>query len=190
MNPRTAFIAAPLLVLAYGVIRIVDGFDGVRGPGPAWTIGHLAFLAALVLFVGIFHQMREMIGPSAPARVTAAVATLGALALFGQFAVDVVAGLLADDHAELVAISREVRSWPGVRPVIYDFGPYLFYVGQLALVVQLAAHRVVKAWMPVLVLADLVMPLIDKDLIPVGAVLLLVSFAPLARRAARRPVLV
>ena len=34
-----------------------------------------------------------------------------------------------------------------------------------------------------LVLADLAMPFVDKDLIPVGAVLMLVSFLPLARRA-------
>jgi hypothetical protein len=52
----------------------------------------------------------------------------------------------------------------------------------LVLVVQLALHRHVKAWTPVLVLADLSMPFIEKDLIPVGAVLLLVSFLPLARR--------
>ncbi|WP_179118441.1 hypothetical protein [Saccharothrix sp. ALI-22-I] len=44
---RPAFIAAPLLVLAYGVIRIIDGFDefglAVPGPGdgagPTWSAG-------------------------------------------------------------------------------------------------------------------------------------------------------
>lgn len=178
---RPEFLAAPLLVLAYGVFRIIDGFDGERGPGPAWTIGHLAFLAALALFVGIFGQLRDMIGPRA--RITAVVATLGALALFGQFSVDVVAGFLADDHAGMAAITREVRTTPGVSALIYDLGPYLFYVGQLVLVVQLAMSRQVKAWTPLLVLADLAMPFIDKDLIPLGAVLMVVSFLPLAKRA-------
>ncbi|MEU4769013.1 hypothetical protein AB0H12_37770 [Actinosynnema sp. NPDC023794] len=177
---RPEFVAAPLLVLTYGVFRIIDGFDGERGPGPAWTIGHLAFLAALALFIGIFRQMRRLIGPSA--RVTAVVAAVGALALFGQFAVDVVAGFVADDHAGMATWTREVRTLPGVSTVVYDLGPYLFYVGQLVLVVQLALHRHVKAWTPVLVFADLAMPLVDKDLIPVGAVLMLVSFLPLARR--------
>lgn len=178
---RPEFLAAPLLVLAYGVFRIIDGFDGERGPGPAWTIGHLAFLAALALFIGIFRQLRDMIGPRA--RITAVVATLGALALFGQFSVDVVAGFLADDHAGMAAITREVRTTPGVSALIYDLGPYLFYVGQLVLVVQLATSRQVKAWTPLLVLADLAMPFIDKDLIPLGAVLMVVSFLPLAKRA-------
>lgn len=177
---RPEFLAAPLLVLVYGVVRIVDGLDGERGPGPAWTIGHLAFLAALALFIGIFRQLRGMIGPRA--RITAVVAILGALALFGQFSVDVVAGFLADDHAGMAAITREVRATPGVSALIYDLGPYLFYFGQLVLVVQLAMSRQVKAWTPLLVLADLAMPFIDKDLIPLGAVLMVVSFLPLARR--------
>ncbi|MFC7646417.1 hypothetical protein ACFQX6_41970 [Streptosporangium lutulentum] len=67
MNPRIAFIAAPLLVMAYGVIRILDGLDGSRGPGLAWTSGHLAFMAALILFVSTFLQMRRMAaGTSSP----------------------------------------------------------------------------------------------------------------------------
>jgi hypothetical protein len=61
VNPRTAFIAAPLLTFAYGVFRIIDGFDGSRGPGPAWTIGHLAFLGALAAFVYVFVQPLKMI---------------------------------------------------------------------------------------------------------------------------------
>jgi hypothetical protein len=48
--------------------------------------------------------------------------------------------------------------------------------------VTLALGRHVRPWTPLLVLADLAMPFIDKDLIPLGAVLLLVSFAPLARK--------
>ncbi|NUT47451.1 MAG: hypothetical protein HOV94_09120 [Saccharothrix sp.] len=173
-----AFIAAPLLVLAYGVFRIVDGFDGERGPGPAWTIGHLAFVGALVLFIGIFRHMRGLIGPKA--RITAVVATLGAVALIGQFSVDLVAGFMASDHATMAGISREIRTLPGVSALFYDLGPYLFYLGQLVLVVQLAMGRHVRLWTPLLVLADLAMPFIDKDLIPVGATLLLISFTPLA----------
>jgi hypothetical protein len=71
-----------------------------------------------------------------------------------------------------------------VQLAVYDAGPYLFYVAQLALVIHAAVRKEVKAWTPVLVLIDLMLPLIDKDLIPVGAVFLLVSFWPLARREA------
>ncbi|CAL9342006.1 hypothetical protein SUDANB95_00288 [Actinosynnema sp. ALI-1.44] len=181
-----AYIAAPLLVLFYGVARLIDGFDGERGPGPAWTLGHIAFLAALLLFIRIFWDMAARIGPRA--RVVAAVATVGAVGFIGQFGVDVVVGLLADDHAGMAAMSRQVKEVPGVSLFCYDLAPYVFSVGQLALVVMLALRGEVRVWTPVLVFADLVMPIVSKDLIPVGAVLLLVSFLPLARR--RAPALV
>src|SRR5688572_28100479 len=116
----SSYIAAPLLVLTYGVLRIVDGLDGERGPGPAWTVGHLAFLAALGFFTWIFQDMVRRIGPRG--RIFAVVA----VPLSGQFAVDVVAGFLAEDHAEMAAITRGVRTTPGISLYFYDFGPYLF----------------------------------------------------------------
>lgn len=121
--------------------------------------------------------MVRRIGPRG--RVFAVVAVAGAVALSGQFAVDVVAGLLAEDRAEMAAITRGVRTTPGISLYFYDFGPYLFYFGQLTLVVLLALGRHVRPWTPLLVLA---MPFVDKDLVPLGAVLLLVSFAPPVRK--------
>ncbi|MEJ2859149.1 MULTISPECIES: hypothetical protein [unclassified Saccharothrix] len=185
-----SYLATPLLVLAYGIARIIDGFDGERGPGPAWTIGHLCFLGALVLFVRIFWDMASMVGPRG--RVFAVIGTIGAVGFIGQFAIDVVAGFLASDHASLAALSRQARGVPGVTLFCYDLAPYVFSIGQLGLVVMLALRKEVRVWTPVLVFADLVMPLVDKDLIPVGAVLLFVSFLPLARKKAakREPALV
>ncbi|GGU90479.1 hypothetical protein GCM10010182_01330 [Actinomadura cremea] len=191
MNPRIAFIAAPLLTLAYGVIRILDGLDGSRGPGIAWTAGHLAFIAAMGLFVHIFWRMRRMAGGNALSTVIAGIATAGALALITQFTIDVVAGLLSADNLSMSLLIRDIRGTPGVTLAAYDIGPYLFYIGQFALVVQLAVMRRIKMWTPFLVLVDLVMPNIDKDLIPLGAILLLVSFASISHRgtpAVSRPV--
>ncbi|GIH75185.1 hypothetical protein [Planobispora longispora] len=184
MNPRVPFIAAPLLVLAYGVIRIIDGLDGSRGPGPAWTTGHLAFIAALVLFVPIFWQMRRMAGRDTIATVSAVTGLAGGAAFLAQFTIDIVVGFMAADHAAMGVLFDRVQSVPGVSPVVYVAGPALFCVGQLALAVRLALLGRVKAWVPALVLAYSLLPFIDKDLIPLGAVCLLVSFIPLARQAA------
>ncbi|MFE3450811.1 hypothetical protein ACFXJ8_17955 [Nonomuraea sp. NPDC059194] len=181
MNARLAFVAAPALTLTYGVIRILDGLDGVRGPGPAWTTGHLAFVGALLLFISIFVQLRRMAGGNGLSTVLAGVAITGALALIGQFTVDIVAGLLAADHYGMSMIIRQVRELPGVSLAVYDIGPYLFYIGQLGLIIQLAVMRRIKVWTPFLVLIDLMMPFIDKDLIPLGAIILFISFLPLAR---------
>ncbi|MEV5560060.1 hypothetical protein AB0L44_41005 [Nonomuraea wenchangensis] len=184
MNLRTAFIAAPLLVLAYGVIRILDGLDGSRGPGLAWTAGHLAFVAALLLFVPIYWRLRRMAGGGALATATATAGTVGAAALVAQFGIDLVVGFMSADHAAMSVLFDQVRSVPGVSLAVYDVLPFLFYVGQLALVTQLAVQRQVKAWTPVLVLVDLSLAFVDKDLIPLGALFLLVSFVPLARASA------
>ncbi|MEU7753837.1 hypothetical protein AB0B57_05800 [Micromonospora sp. NPDC049101] len=182
MEFRSAFVAAPVLVMSYGIIRLVDGLDGERGPGPAWTIGHLAFIGALVAFISVFWQMRRMTGGRVLATVFATAGTFGALSLITQFSIDLVAGLLATDNYGMSMITHQVRTLPGISQLAYDFGPYAFYLGQLALVVLLAVRRRVKVWTPVLVLADLATPFIDKDLIPLGSILLLVSFLPLARR--------
>ncbi|MEU3730686.1 hypothetical protein AB0E81_14880 [Streptomyces sp. NPDC033538] len=182
MNRRTVMFAVPALTLTYGLFRIADGLDGERGPGPAWTLGHLAFCAALVLFAVVFRWLRAL-APSGDrvAAVAHWAATAGAAVLLVQFGIDLVAGAVSADHLEMSRFMGRVSQVPGVAPVVYDFGPYLFYVGMLALIARLAVVRVVRPWTAFLVLADLVMPLADKDLIPVGALLLSVSFAQLAR---------
>ncbi|MET9518709.1 hypothetical protein [Streptomyces sp. NPDC002994] len=182
MNRRTVMLAVPALTFTYGLFRIADGLDGERGPGPAWTLGHLAFCAALVLFAVVFRWLR-VLAPSSDrvAAVAHWTATAGAAVLLVQFGIDLVAGAVSADHLEMSLFTERASEVPGVAPVVYDFGPYLFYVGMLALIVRLAVVRVVKTWTALLVLADLVMPLADKDLIPVGALLLSVSFVQIAR---------
>ncbi|MFI6095072.1 hypothetical protein ACIA8G_05925 [Lentzea sp. NPDC051213] len=129
----------PKILLTGDPLGSPVSLDGERGPGPAWTVGHLAFLAVLGFFTWIFQDMVRRIGPRG--RIFAVVAVAGAVALSGQFAVDVVAGFLAEDHAEMAAITRGVRTTPGISLYFYDFGPYLFYFGQLSLVVLLALGR-------------------------------------------------
>ncbi|CAM5488918.1 hypothetical protein SAVIM338S_03407 [Streptomyces avidinii] len=180
-TPRTAFLAAPVLTGAYGVIRILDGLDGSRGPGFAWTLGHLCFLGALVLFVQGFASMRARAGGGTLSTVGLWTGVAGVVALAGQFGIDLVVGFLSADRGAMETMFAKVQDIPGMLPVLYEFGPLLFFVGQLILASQLAKRRVLKVWAPVLVLANAVVPLVGKDLIPVGAVLLLLAFAPLYR---------
>ncbi|MEV0809742.1 hypothetical protein [Micromonospora sp. NPDC050200] len=116
MQFRPAFIAAPVLVMGYGIIRLIDGLDGTRGPGPAWTIGHLAFLGALIAFISAFWQMRRMVGGRVLATVSATAGTLGALALIAQFSIDLGAGFLATDNYGMSMIINQVRATGPVRP--------------------------------------------------------------------------
>ncbi|MFI9596968.1 hypothetical protein [Nonomuraea sp. NPDC052265] len=182
MNTRAAFVAAPLLVLSYGVIRIIDGFDGSRGPGLAWTTGHLAFLAALALFIVIFREMWQMLGRNRIATTSLVVGLVGIVCASAQFVIDIVVGFMAADHDAMSPLFDQVQAIPGVSLAVYQVGPMLFYIAQLALVVQLTARRQLKLWTPVLVMLDFAIPIIEKDLIPLGALCMLVSFWPLARR--------
>ncbi|GIH47042.1 hypothetical protein Mro03_22210 [Microbispora rosea subsp. rosea] len=178
---------APVLVGAYGVARIADGFDGSRGPGLAWTLGHLCFLAALVLFVQIFGRLRTMAGGGVTATAGYAAGLAGALALAAQFTIDIVVGFLSADHDAMGPRFDAVKAIPGVEPVVYTVVPLLFYVGMVVLVARLAAGRRVPWWSAVLVLAQAVLPLVSKDLIPLGAALLLLAFVPLLRLRPAEP---
>ncbi|MFD9407807.1 hypothetical protein ACFWBN_12445 [Streptomyces sp. NPDC059989] len=187
-TPRTAFLAAPALMGAYGLIRIADGLDGDHGPGVAWTAGHLCFLAGLAFFVQGFAAMRTMAGRNRLSTAGFWTATAGAVTLGGQFLIDIAVGFASADRAEMQELFARIQDTPGMLPVFYDFGPLLFFVAQLVLAVQLASRRILKPWAPVLMLAGTALPLVDKDLIPVTAVLLLISFAPLYRgRPSPRP---
>ncbi|TDV46825.1 hypothetical protein [Actinophytocola oryzae] len=187
MNARTVFVAAPLLTFTYGVIRILDGLDGVRGPGLAWTTGHLIFMAALVAFQLVFVHLWRLAGRDTLATATVVIATVGTLCLFVQFGIDIVNGLLAEDHAAMSEFGRGLKSNTFVSLAVYDVGPYLFYFGQFVLVARLALLRRIPAWTAALLVVDLVMPLVSKDLIPVGAAALMVSFVSIAKRIQREP---
>ncbi|MFI9571473.1 hypothetical protein ACIG5D_08590 [Microbispora rosea] len=182
-----SLVVAPVLVGAYGVARIADGFDGSRGPGLAWTLGHLCFLAALVLFVQIFGRLRTMVGGGVTATAGYAAGLAGALALAAQFTIDIVVGFLSADHDAMGPRFDAVKAIPGVDPVVYTVVPLLFYVGMVVLVARLAAGRRVPWWSAVLVLAQAVLPLVSKDLIPLGAALLLLAFVPLLRLRPAEP---
>ncbi|WP_104819238.1 hypothetical protein [Kitasatospora sp. MMS16-BH015] len=178
---RAAFIAAPLLTGAYGVFRLVNGMGGERQPGFSWTAGHLCFLLALGCFVRAFAVMRARAGAGRLATVGYWLATVGATAVAGQFAIDLVVGWISPDRAAMALRYDQIQAVPGVMPVCYTVLPLLFFVGQTILVGQLARRRVLRPWAPVLVLVDNLLPFADKDLIPLGAVLLLISYAPLYR---------
>ncbi|MFI7627670.1 hypothetical protein [Microbispora rosea] len=182
-----SLVVAPVLVGAYGVARIADGFDGSRGPGLAWTLGHLCFLAALVLFVQIFGRLRTMAGGGVTATAGYAAGLAGALALAAQFTIDIMVGFLSADHDAMGPRFDAVKAIPGVDPVVYTVVPLLFYVGMVVLVARLAAGRRVPWWSAVLLLAQAVLPLVSKDLIPLGAALLLLAFVPLLRLRPAEP---
>jgi hypothetical protein len=177
-----SFVLAPVLVLIYSLVRVLDGLDGSHGPGLAWTAGHLAFLAALALFVPLVLELARRASNRRAAAGVAAFALLGVAAAVVQFGIDLVVGFVAADRAEMGTLFDRIQQVPGVLPAVYTVGPTFFYVGLVALVVMEAVAGRIGWWSPALVVLGVAAVVISKDLLPLSALLNLAGLAPLGRR--------
>ncbi|GAB1821274.1 hypothetical protein [Herbidospora sp. RD11066] len=172
MNPRIAFIGAPLLTFAYGAIRLLSD----SGPGLGWTSGHLAYLIALGLYAVVLVRLNRLTFPA-----LTLVGLLGLAASAAQFAIDLVVGFISADRAAMNVHFDEVQSVPGVEPVVYQFGPPLFYLALVAVMAHLAVQRLVPYWIPASVLVASLLPVINLDLLPIAAGIILVAFSMTVR---------
>jgi hypothetical protein len=173
-----AFVAAPLLLGGYGVVRLLTD----HGPGVGWTAGHLLFLAGLVLFVPVLLTLGDRPG-AAP--IVAAIGLLGVAASVAQVVIDVVAGLVSHDRAGMNALYHQVQSVPGVQPSVYVVGPALFYV--CLIVLGVLNWRELGWWSPMLLAVGTALTVFNLNLLPVAAVCFLFALGPYGvRRNSRR----
>ncbi|MFG2818788.1 hypothetical protein ACGFX4_05110 [Kitasatospora sp. NPDC048365] len=182
-----ALLAAPVLLALYGGIRLLPGS---RGPGAGWTTGHLALFAAMALlgagFTGLYRSLAPRTRPGRLAvGASFGVTLLGLAASLGQVGIDLYVGATVADKAGQHAAFDRIQSHAGVVPAFYSVGPVLFYVGLLALVCAAAVLRRAPWWSALLVLAGTAVTAATLDLIPLGAVLYLAAFVPLARTGRR-----
>ncbi|MCO6005539.1 hypothetical protein NE236_11160 [Actinoallomurus purpureus] len=177
---RISFVAAPALIGAYGVARLID-----RTSRFGWTFGHLLMLAGLVLFALVIVGLRRA-APGRTATAFAGIGLIGLAASIAQIGIDIVVGLLARDAADKEHMFDQIQQVPGVMPVVYTIVPILFYVGLLGLTVVAAVvnPRVVPWWTPVLILAGTVAAAASLDYIPAAGVLYVLA---LTSPAVRRP---
>ncbi|GAA2265472.1 hypothetical protein GCM10010402_21510 [Actinomadura luteofluorescens] len=189
---RIAFHLAPVLMLAYGVVRLIDGRDGQHGPGPAWTVGHLLFLGSLLLYgLVIAGLWRRMPGAERgrARRITAgalaAAAAVGLVTFVRVAIIDIVVGLRAADAAEKSALADRYADVPAVLPqALYEIGPVLFMLGLTALLVQYAVvgpRRAMAAGSAVLLVLAFVGIMANLDLLPAGAALIWLALFPHSR---------
>lgn len=190
---KQIYLLGPLLILVYGLVRIFDGLDDRYGPGVAWSVGHLAFLAGLAFFVPAILELRRRTGRPALATVLALVTLVGMAALTVQFVIDLSVGFAATSRAEMSSFFDEVTEIPGAEPIVYTVVPPFFFIGLVAQLAVAAAARRLPWWSPVVALAGGLLIAAEKDLMPVGGVLLGLALLPLASTAAapvgERPVL-
>jgi hypothetical protein len=165
---RFSAFAAPILLFAYGALRYIDGLDGQRKNGLAWDAGHVCFFVAMALFAvlaaGVARTVRTAgRGHRYVADIALVATILGAAAFLWVITGDLFA------------------TFPSLPDILQAVGPALFQVGTLVLLVQLAIARRLPAWSPVLVGVGFTGIAVSLDLIPIGAILILVGLLPIAR---------
>lgn len=176
---RFSALAAPVLLLLYGVLRLIDGLDGDHGSGLAWDLGHVLFFIAFLLLGVLIIGMWQLV----PAATVRQRIVAGVAMLLGMFGVGCFLWVIAGD---LFASFRDAAPLPDALEMV---GPLLFQIGVLTLLVLLAAARPrrLPVWSPPLVLVGFLLFAVNLDLIPVGALLVLAGLAPLAGTRERKP---
>ncbi|MFI5838620.1 hypothetical protein ACIA8K_02725 [Catenuloplanes sp. NPDC051500] len=172
---RLCAVAAPLLLLAYGLLRWIDGFDGDRGNGLAWDAGHTAFLLAMLLFALLATLIRPTVRHPVPAGIATVAAVLGA-GCFGW----IIVGDLSEPFRRAVPMPDALQL---IGPLAFQFG-LLTLLGMLAF----AKPRRLPRWSPFVVLAGFLMIAASLDLLWLAALTIGTGLAPLAiRRPALTP---
>ncbi|WP_155373905.1 hypothetical protein [Catellatospora vulcania] len=180
-SSAVVLLLAPLMLTAYGLVRIVGKSDGVYGPGLDWQAAHLLALAGMVLFVPGIRSLAGLL-PRGPWRTGAVVLSLAGLAAsMVQFGADIWFGLRAADKAGMRELSQSFGDIPGVDLVVYQVGPQLFFVGLLVLSVLLARAKRLPWWSPVVLLAGIASAAVSLDLLPVSGLLMLAALWPATR---------
>ncbi|MGW7411657.1 hypothetical protein [Streptomyces sp. NPDC054863] len=183
---RTALVAGPVALAAYGLIRLLSE----RGvPSAGWTVGHLAMLAGVLLFVPVLLHLRRA-APAArrvPAAAALAVGMLGLLATAAQAVIDLAAGFMAADRPAMVEIFQQVKAVPGVEPVVYGIVPPLFFLGLIALAALAALPPRTKLFMVSALILGTVLMAVNLDFLSLGGLCFLLACAPLLLRSRVAP---
>jgi hypothetical protein len=168
---RFCAVAAPGLMLAYGLLRFIDKTDGgIDKGGPAWNVGHVAFFVAVLLFAVLAFGLRRIVRDVTPRRRPVADAAVVATSIGAACFLWVILGDL---------ITTVLNEAPLPEPLEIA-GPILFQLGLLTLLGLLVGARRLPVWSPVLVLAGFVAIAVSLDLLPVASVAVGAGLAPLA----------
>ncbi|AEV83198.1 hypothetical protein ACWT_2178 [Actinoplanes sp. SE50] len=162
---RTA-VAAPALLLTYGVCRFLDGLDGRRGSGVFWNVGHVAFFVAMVLFGVLAVGLRGLLGGRPVATVATVVALAGVACFLWVITGDLFHGF------------RRAAPMPDA---LQTAGPMLFPLGMLGFFGLLVAARRLPVWTPLLFGVGTAAISVDLDLLPIAAFVVFCSLLPLRR---------
>ena len=138
-------IAGPLsLVIGYAILMARSG----RGPDLGWFLSHVFLLIGVALMIPTIIGIRIHLikNTGAAADIGMVLAFVGGLTLIGQFAMDLVVGVLAADQSQMIDLFKRLSSAPIIALPFQSVGPILFYSGLLFLTSLLWKNSVISWW--------------------------------------------
>jgi hypothetical protein len=138
-------IVAPLcLLLGWLILMMRAG----NGPDSGWFISHWLLILGVLLFMPVALSLRALLSndTSLLPDIGVAASLLGSAALVGQFAIDLVIGLISNDQAAMSAFFRQISSAPTISLPFHLLGPVAFYGGLMTLIVLLMKHQSISSW--------------------------------------------
>ena len=132
------------MAIGYAILMVRSG----NGPDSGWFLSHAFLLigAGLLLPTSIAIRFLLINNKRAVADVGLTFAFIGGLSLIGQFAIDLVVGLLAVDQSEMIDLFRSLSASPIIALPFQSVGPIVFYIGLLLLASVLWTERVILWW--------------------------------------------
>jgi len=145
------------------------------------------FLLALITFGVVIVALRQRVRNTNKIHRTIAIiamiVALVGLTVFARVAViDIITGLRAANNAAMGGISDRLNAYPSASLVpYYNFGPLLFQLGFLVLMLQLVIikPRQLPWWSPILLFAGFLMLGLDLNLLIPGAVVIGIALSSL-----------
>lgn len=148
-----SLMAAPIAFLA-GQITLAQWQGQVADR--TWFASHIVLLGSAALYVPALHSMRGQDGGSIFAGLAEALGVLGALALFGQFVIDLAIGHVDVLQPAMAASFQRVQSFPAMRWIFYTLAPIALFTGQLVLLLRSAITRTGPRWIGIAAVAGFV----------------------------------
>jgi hypothetical protein len=164
---RLLALIGPLLLFVHGILGWVDGLDGTRGTGWVWGLGGLALVAAVGSLTLLTAELGEQTGRGPLAAVAVVIGAFGA-GVVAAVTLGRLLGVLGDDLPTTLTAG----------------GPVLVAAGLALLGFRLVLAGRMPIGSALLAILGAAMVAVPWDLLPLGALILLIGFGPLTQRRA------
>jgi hypothetical protein len=117
-------------------------------PDRIWFLSHTLLLIGAGMFVPTIAGLSNYLEKFSPilTNLGFALGTFGAMALLGQFTIDLVIGQITSNQAEMSAAFHKIQLSPAMNLIFYFLAPVSFFIGQVLLILLLTFARLIPRW--------------------------------------------